>query len=327
MSTQLWNGIRPLQKDDVVEAQDRRGHWYEARVVCVESKEDGEGNRRDAVRVRFRGWSERFAERVGYERIRVMPHNWREDITKGSKIEALVDVSNDNDRPSKRRRLWHVAVVDERRGEKIRFTFCNSNVTEWIRCESENICPLHTHIRTDLATNTTGESSRALSDTSETKKEPWRTVHPISQFYVVKTRRDGNCLFRALASHDDQNRTHVQMRCDLMNWIWKNRCNLDSMSLFEWLTIPDQQPPGFEIPRDREEAEKTYISFMKEDGNWGGQIEIIAASKVMAKNIVVLTRHDAASYEEYFRTSIVPSYPTIYLLYSGQSHYSETHRH
>lgn len=196
-----------------------------------------------------------------------------------------------------------------------------------------------------------------IPSTEETRvrtQDSWRKTYDMDSFEIKNTKRDGNCLFHALAFHsvlskreariiEERNNMkrpppHRQLRLKVEEWIWSHRQNIHNMSLDDWIAIPGNLPPGFRVPESSwldskgkkmetdDAAGKAYVDFMKRNGNWGGQIEIIAAAHVMRRDIVVLVRStgSASRLEEFFRasTSVDPIHEIIFVLYEGSNHYS-----
>ena len=80
---------------------------------------------------------------------------------------------------------------------------------------------------------------------------------------------DGNCLFRALSDqlHRDRGGSHDQIRSDICDYIEDNK---NDFSVFLVLEDDDEDAADFE----------SYIKTMREDGEWGGNLELVAAARI-----------------------------------------------
>ena len=110
------------------------------------------------------------------------------------------------------------------------------------------------------------------------------------------------------------------------DWIWKNKDDVGQMRLKEWLAVDSVAPPAFKVSPGGD-PEQEYCDFMKRPGNWGGIVEIIAASELMDRNIAVLEEdaNDENSYVVHYRAPKRKGKPTIFLLYTGRNHYDKLH--
>jgi OTU domain-containing protein 3 len=83
---------------------------------------------------------------------------------------------------------------------------------------------------------------------------------------------DGNCLFRALSDQlfYDYGNHHVDVRDEIVDYMVEHK---DDFVVFLVLNDKDS---------DEEDAEdfEAYCSEMRNDGTWGGNLELVAASKV-----------------------------------------------
>ena len=86
---------------------------------------------------------------------------------------------------------------------------------------------------------------------------------------MQEVRADGNCLFRAIADQlDGDQNNHDTYRQAIVEYIIKCK---------------DDFAPFVEDDVDFE----TYVEQMKEDAEWGGQIELTACSRLYSVNITI----------------------------------------
>uniref|UniRef100_A0AAV1TW42 OTU domain-containing protein 1 n=1 Tax=Peronospora matthiolae TaxID=2874970 RepID=A0AAV1TW42_9STRA len=90
-------------------------------------------------------------------------------------------------------------------------------------------------------------------------------------WHVVATRKDGNCLFRALSDQlYGHERRHLELRRRLVDFI-------------------DLERTCFEPFLERSDDIVAYCSRLRQAGAWGGHPELVAASKLLGVTIVVHT--------------------------------------
>jgi hypothetical protein len=111
---------------------------------------------------------------------------------------------------------------------------------------------------------------------------------------------DGNCLFRAI-SHQlyGSDRSHLQLRSQAVDYIQKNQ---------------DDFTPFLEEPLSK------YVARMSKSGVYGGNLELVALSKVMNLNIVIYQSQS----DPLVIQSPQSSDKTIYIIYYSYEHYSST---
>ena len=98
---------------------------------------------------------------------------------------------------------------------------------------------------------------------------------------------DGNCLFRSLSDqlHGDRGDRHAGIRSDVCDYLAKS-----------------EEEFGVFLLLDDDEAEDvaefdTYVDRMREDGEWGGNVELVAASRLYRRSITVFCPTGAFSIE------------------------------
>jgi OTU domain-containing protein 3 len=91
---------------------------------------------------------------------------------------------------------------------------------------------------------------------------------------------DGNCLFRSLSDQlfgDYGHMYHSVVREAICNYMEGQK------ELFQQFLVLDE---GNDSSADAASYEH-YVQQMRQDGEWGGNIELIAASKLFHRNILV----------------------------------------
>ena len=81
--------------------------------------------------------------------------------------------------------------------------------------------------------------------------------------------RDGNCLFRSLSDQmfHDNGKGYEEVRSDLCDFLEENE---EEFAIFLLLDDDDEDVREF----------GSYLSEMREDGTWGGDVEIACAARL-----------------------------------------------
>ena len=98
-----------------------------------------------------------------------------------------------------------------------------------------------------------------------------KSLEADGRYTIVEMQADGNCLFRALSDqlfHDYGNK-HADIRSAVCSFIDKHE---DEFSVF---LVLDEN----EEDEDAKDFE-TYVSNMRQDGEWGGNLELVAAARL-----------------------------------------------
>lgn len=88
---------------------------------------------------------------------------------------------------------------------------------------------------------------------------------------------DGNCLFRSLSDqlYYDYGSRHVEVRDEVVDYMEDHK---DDFVVF--LVLDDQEDTNG-MANDNDAADfESYCNAMRQDGTWGGNLELVAASKV-----------------------------------------------
>eukprot|EP00542_Grammatophora_oceanica_P018469 CAMPEP_0194033046 /NCGR_PEP_ID=MMETSP0009_2-20130614/5857_1 /TAXON_ID=210454 /ORGANISM="Grammatophora oceanica, Strain CCMP 410" /LENGTH=347 /DNA_ID=CAMNT_0038673655 /DNA_START=340 /DNA_END=1383 /DNA_ORIENTATION=+ len=105
---------------------------------------------------------------------------------------------------------------------------------------------------------------------------------------ITEMDADGNCLFRALADQlfYDYGNCHEEVRHDVCDFI---ELNETEFSLFLVLDENEEDNDGADF--------STYVARMRENGEWGGNVELVAAARLYRRNIVVYSHYAIATIE------------------------------
>ena len=86
---------------------------------------------------------------------------------------------------------------------------------------------------------------------------------------------DGNCLFRSLSDqlYGDYGNRHDEVRAAVCDYMETNK---DDFAVF--LVFEDEEDED----QDEEDAKdfESYVAVMREDGEWGGNLELVAAARL-----------------------------------------------
>lgn len=98
---------------------------------------------------------------------------------------------------------------------------------------------------------------------------------------------DGNCLFRALSDqlYGDYGQQHAEVRSEVCDFMADNSDDFKVFLVFEDDNGDNDDGNGKKtssssaIEEDAKDFE-SYISTMREDGEWGGNLELVAAARL-----------------------------------------------
>ena len=134
----------------------------------------------------------------------------------------------------------------------------------------------------DTSTNTKNNSSKKKNGKKggrgKNHKKEWgdedtkfRQQLENDNYMIVEMAADGNCLFRSLSDqlHDDQGSSHADVRSAVCDFMEQHE---EDFSVF--LVLDENE-------EDEDAADfESYISAMRQDGEWGGNLELVAAAKL-----------------------------------------------
>lgn len=134
-----------------------------------------------------------------------------------------------------------------------------------------------------------------------------------SEREIVEMEADGNCLFRSLSHqlHRDFGQRHDTIRHEICNFLEENK---EEFRIF--LLMDDEE----EDVRDFD----SYVSEMRKDGTWGGDVEIVCAARLYRRNVTIFSSSGV------YNIGIgeqKPLGPNFLLSYHENSHYNSVHDH
>jgi OTU domain-containing protein 3 len=90
---------------------------------------------------------------------------------------------------------------------------------------------------------------------------------------------DGNCLFRSLSDqlYYDFGNNHGEVRSDVCDFMEEHKSDFQHFLVIDEEDDADVDAPDFE----------SYVRNMRESGDWGGNLELVAAARLYRRNIIV----------------------------------------
>eukprot|EP00980_Cylindrotheca_fusiformis_P003757 scaffold834_cov123-Cylindrotheca_fusiformis.AAC.4 len=97
---------------------------------------------------------------------------------------------------------------------------------------------------------------------------------------IIPMSSDGNCLFRALSDQllGDRGKQHEIIRAEICDFMEENEEEFNLFMVFE-----DDEGNNSEDAADFD----SYMGSMRQDGTWGGNLELVAAARLYRRNIIV----------------------------------------
>ena len=144
------------------------------------------------------------------------------------------------------------------------------------------------------------------------------------------TLRDGNCLFNAVESFlqyektqtklpkKEQQKRAKQLRNEVIFYLAKSLRDNDQMVRLIISQEIVEEKEYQESDQDFQD-EVTYLEYMSKDGEWGGQPEVIAIANIFNRSIKIYHQKNKQFIE--MGGFYINDDPAIKLLYRGQSHY------
>lgn len=136
------------------------------------------------------------------------------------------------------------------------------------------------------------------------------------RYSILEISADGNCLFRSLSDqlfHDQGRKWHEVIRMAVCDFIERHK---DDFSVF--LVLDDDDCKDEEDASDFE----SYCKKMRQDGEWGGNLELVAAARLYRRSITVFSNTSAMSIPHGNKLS---SGPDLLLSYHDNDHYNSVH--
>jgi len=128
---------------------------------------------------------------------------------------------------------------------------------------------------------------------------------------IIEMAADGNCFFRSISHqlYHDFGKRHELIRHEVCNYLEDNK---DEFSIF--LLLDEDEEDVREID--------SYVAEMREDGTWGGDVEIVCAARLYKRQVTIFAASGAYNIgigdEE-------TSGPDLLLSYHENSHYNSVH--
>lgn len=129
---------------------------------------------------------------------------------------------------------------------------------------------------------------------------------------IIEVAADGNCLFRALADqlYYDYGQAHQDIRADICDYLQAYEADF-----CHFLVLDDEDAP----PEEEDAADFTqYLQRMRQDGEWGGNVELVAAARLYQRSIVVYS----AELGSYRIDCDKPKGPDMMVSYHDNDHYN-----
>ena len=119
------------------------------------------------------------------------------------------------------------------------------------------------------------QSSRSSSN-SAVDAAQFRTSLQSQGHTIQEIASDGNCLFRSLSDqlYRDSGAQHALVRNEICNHLQQHR---ETFECFLLMNDEDEDIVDFD----------EYVSKMREDGEWGGNVELVVASRVYRRNVKI----------------------------------------
>mmetsp|Transcript_15319 Transcript_15319/g.28845 ORF Transcript_15319/g.28845 Transcript_15319/m.28845 type:complete len:221 (+) Transcript_15319:88-750(+) len=129
---------------------------------------------------------------------------------------------------------------------------------------------------------------------------------------IIEMEADGNCLFRSISHqlHRDFGQRHDLVRHEICNFLEENK---EDFSIF--LLLDDEE----EDVRDFD----SYVCEMRKAGTWGGDVEIVCASRLYKRNVTIFSA--SGIYNINIDDNEKPSGSDFLLSYHENSHYNSVH--
>jgi hypothetical protein len=124
--------------------------------------------------------------------------------------------------------------------------------------------------------NTKGSSRRKSSGPNSFDDDvELRDSLAVHGMEIIDISPDGNCLFRSISDQlfGDYGNNHADVRSAICDFMEKNKEDFQVFLVFEDEDDDDQQE---EDAKDFEH----YIDTMRQDGEWGGNLELVAAARL-----------------------------------------------
>lgn len=139
---------------------------------------------------------------------------------------------------------------------------------------------------------------------------------------IIEMSADGNCLFRSLSDqlYYDYGNRHVEVRDDVVDYMEDHKDDFVVFLVLDDQDDSDNRDSGSANDNDATDFE-SYCHAMRQDGTWGGNLELVAASKVYRRNITVYSS-SLAAFTIHYDGDSYSSGPDLLLSYHDNDHYN-----
>jgi hypothetical protein len=129
---------------------------------------------------------------------------------------------------------------------------------------------------------------------------------------IIEIDADGNCLFRALADnlYYDHGAAHVDIRNDICDYLLAHEEEFKAFLVLDDDNAENDDAADFE----------SYVNGMREDGTWGGNLELVVAARLYQRNILVYSA-DLDTYT-ISQEGKKPKGPDMMVSYHDNDHYN-----
>mmetsp|Transcript_27296 Transcript_27296/g.41283 ORF Transcript_27296/g.41283 Transcript_27296/m.41283 type:complete len:346 (-) Transcript_27296:122-1159(-) len=129
-----------------------------------------------------------------------------------------------------------------------------------------------------VAKNRKKKNIETASDYTESDEKFRKTLENEGQKTIVEMESDGNCLFRSLSDQLfwDHGAKHEDIRSEVCDFMESHE---EEFSVFLVLDDDDEDASDF----------NSYIESMRESGEWGGNLELVAAARLYCRKIKVFS--------------------------------------
>lgn len=130
---------------------------------------------------------------------------------------------------------------------------------------------------------------------------------------IIDINPDGNCLFSSISDqlYYDHGQNHVEVRDEICDYL---EAHESFFSLF--LDLDDEETKGEDASDFAD-----YVKTMREDGEWGGNLELVAAARLYRRRVRVFSSNLAAMNIDY-DSDKPPAGPELLVSYHDNDHYN-----
>ena len=123
---------------------------------------------------------------------------------------------------------------------------------------------------------------------------------------------DGNCLFRALSDqlYFDHGAAHDDIRTDICHYLQAHESDFCHFLVLDDDDVPPEEQDALDFA--------SYVNKMRQDGEWGGNVELVAAARLYQRSIVVYS----VDLDTYRIDCDKPSGPDMMVSYHDNDHYN-----